>query len=197
VFWDRGWGDSGQTAEVSIIVDGNGQQPKAHITKSVYTALVDAGTVGENTLMTFKARRIHDFKTPPKPEKTGPDNSAIAESVVRRYIADHSDQPIRVEFYRGLSRGPYGPQVDHEYLSTPTAGKGRHFVLLLPGFDSAAISAQEPGFLGPDIFGGGIADSFAYPMLADGAVDADALAVVMAEQIGAKLEVINAARAAA
>jgi hypothetical protein len=168
VFWDRGWGASGQVAEISIIVDGDGQQPKARITKSVYAALVDAGTVGENTLMTFKARRIHDFKTPPKQETVGPDNAEITEDVVRQYLAAHPDQPIEVEFCRGLSRGPYGPQVDHEYLSTPAIGKTGRFVLLLPGFDSAAISAQEPGFLGPEIIGGGVADSFSFPMTANG-----------------------------
>lgn len=43
VFWDRGWGDSGQETEITIIVDGNGQQPKAHITADVYQALLDAG----------------------------------------------------------------------------------------------------------------------------------------------------------
>lgn len=62
VFWDRGWGDSGQVAEISIIVDGDGQNPKAYITADVYRRLCDAGTVGPNSLETFKARRVHDYE---------------------------------------------------------------------------------------------------------------------------------------
>lgn len=65
VFWDRGWGDSGEKAEISIIVDGNGQQPKAWITPEVYKDLRERGIVQPNSLKTFKARRVHNFKTPP------------------------------------------------------------------------------------------------------------------------------------
>jgi hypothetical protein len=62
VFWDRGWGDSGQKVEISIIVDGNGQKPLAYITKSVYKELLASGAIEPNTLQTFKARRLHDFQ---------------------------------------------------------------------------------------------------------------------------------------
>jgi hypothetical protein len=67
VFWDRGWGDSGQKAEISIIVNGNGQKPLAYITKSVYKELLSSGVIEPNTLQTFKARRLHDFR--PEEEK--------------------------------------------------------------------------------------------------------------------------------
>lgn len=62
VFWDRGWGDSGQPLEISIIVDGNGQKPIAWITKEVYKELLATGVIEPNTLQTFKARRLHDFQ---------------------------------------------------------------------------------------------------------------------------------------
>lgn len=62
VFWDRGWGDSGEEAEISIIEDGNGQAPRAYITASVYERLVVSGTVAPNSLRTFKARKLHDYK---------------------------------------------------------------------------------------------------------------------------------------
>lgn len=62
VFWDRGWGDSGQPLEISIIVDGNGQKPLAWITREVYQELRDQQVIRENTLQTFKARRLHDFR---------------------------------------------------------------------------------------------------------------------------------------
>lgn len=62
VFWDRGWGDHGEKAVISIIVDGDGQKPLAYITKSVYKELLADGTIEPNTLQTFKARRLHDFR---------------------------------------------------------------------------------------------------------------------------------------
>jgi hypothetical protein len=200
VFWDRGWGDSGQTAEISIIVDGNGQDPRARITAEVYKALREQNIVGENTLMTFKARRVHDFKTPPKDEPSGPNPAEVAEQAIRRYMADHPEQPILAEFYRGLSRDGSGyPQVDHEYAETPAAGDNGWYVLILPGHSDAAISAQKPDFLGHTIIGGGVADTFQYPHTGNGDVDVEALAggvfqAQLAAAIGDKVAVIEAER---
>lgn len=59
VFWDRGWGDS--PLEISIIVDGNGQNPKAVISKEIYHDLLDLGAIRTNSLQTFKARKLHDY----------------------------------------------------------------------------------------------------------------------------------------
>lgn len=64
VFWDRGWGDSGQVAEISVIVDGNGQNPKALIDDVIYRELLDLGAIRPNSLQTFKARRLHDYRSP-------------------------------------------------------------------------------------------------------------------------------------
>lgn len=61
VFWDRGWGDSGQPLEVSIIVDGNGQNPKALLDKEIYRDLLARGVIRDNSLQTFKARKLHDY----------------------------------------------------------------------------------------------------------------------------------------
>lgn len=67
VFWDRGWGDSGQPLEISIIVDGNGQNPKALLDKEIYRELLDSGVIRPNSLQTFKARKLHDFCSPDDP----------------------------------------------------------------------------------------------------------------------------------
>lgn len=64
VFWDRGWGDSGQPLEITIIVDHNGQMPKALIDKEIYDDLRQRDLIDENSLVTYKARRIHDFCGP-------------------------------------------------------------------------------------------------------------------------------------
>lgn len=61
VFWDRGWGDHGETAEISIIVDGNGQMPYAYLTAELYKELRSRGVIAGNTYGGFKARRVHDF----------------------------------------------------------------------------------------------------------------------------------------
>lgn len=64
VFWDRGWGDVGNPLEITIIVDGNGQMPKALIDKPIYDDLQARGIIDRNTLQTFKARKLHDFCGP-------------------------------------------------------------------------------------------------------------------------------------
>lgn len=61
VFWDRGWGDGGEIAEISIIEGGNGQNPRALITPEVYAELCSDGLIKPNSLQTYKARRVHDF----------------------------------------------------------------------------------------------------------------------------------------
>jgi len=43
VFCDRGWGDHGEVAEISIIVDGNGQKPIAYLSTEVYRSSVNRG----------------------------------------------------------------------------------------------------------------------------------------------------------
>jgi hypothetical protein len=199
VFWDRGWGDHGQTAEISIIVDGNGQKPHAHLTPAVYQALVADKVVGENTLMTYKARRVHDFKTPPVEEKTGPTSNDVVEQVLRDILNDHTEKPIRVRFYRGLERGTYGPRVVEEVVQTPAAEDG-WFVLLIPGHSDVAISAQKPSMFGADIIGGGVAGCLSYPKDAEGEPDLEALAGLefgrkLLAAIDEKIAVIEAARA--
>lgn len=103
VFWDRGWGDSGQVAEISIIEDGNGQNPRAFITADVYAALREAGTIEPNSLHTFKKRRIHDFAEQPKPEPTEaakrPEAQALAAPQARAWMRagfNATDFPIHV-----------------------------------------------------------------------------------------------------
>lgn len=59
VFWDRGWGDS--PLEISIITDGDGQNPHALITTDVYDALRDHGDIEPNSLRTFKKRKVHNY----------------------------------------------------------------------------------------------------------------------------------------
>lgn len=61
IFYDRGWGDSGQKAAISIINDGDGQFPYIFMSKKVYESLKERKLIGENILQTFKARKIHKF----------------------------------------------------------------------------------------------------------------------------------------
>lgn len=61
VFWDRGWGDHGEEAGISIIVDGDGQAPVAWLTDDVYDDLRSTSVIGPNVLNTFKARRFHEY----------------------------------------------------------------------------------------------------------------------------------------
>jgi hypothetical protein len=197
VFWDRGWADSGQTAEVSIIVDGNGQEPKAFITADVYEALTAARVVEPDSLKTYKARRLHDYETPPVPEKASPDANDVAEQVIRDLMRAHPDWPIRAEFYRGLDPNSHTPRVTHEIVENAPQKDGRR-VLMLPGAFEVAISAQERGILGYNISGGGWAQVLAYPRNGD-EVDLDALQgdLFRAELVAvveAKLADIEAAR---
>lgn len=199
VFWDRGWGDNDNPTEISIIVDGDGQQPKAYLTPAAYASLVDQGVVGDNTLMTFKARRSHDFKTPALVKRTGPTANEVAEQAIRRFMAHHPDWPIVAEFYRGLSRGIGGlPQINHEYAETPARGWQGMFVMVIPGCSDVAISARKPDFLGHSIIGGGVATCLSYPHSGDD-VDLDALAGddfqrQLAEVVREKVTVIEVER---
>lgn len=173
VFWDRGWGDSGQTAELSIIVSGNGQQPKAWLTPDVYRALLDQKVVGPNSLKTFKARRLHNYKVPPPPPKPEVDSRDVAEKVFRGILTAMADKPIRVRFYRGLDPDSPTPRIMEEIVDSG-AFNGTWFALALPGDDCAAISAQRRDFLGFNIIGE--ATVVQYPRTASGEVDVVALA---------------------
>lgn len=175
VFWDRGWGES--PLEITVIVGGNGQDPKAYLTDEVYRALRKSEVIPSNILKTFKSRRLHNYKTPPEPEQTGPTPNDIAEKVIRAVFADHPDWPMHAEFYRGLNPDSTVPEVMHEHLHSRILGKakgGVWHVLLLPGCRDVAVSVQEPTVAGPRIYGK--ADIVTYPRTADGDVDLDALA---------------------
>lgn len=196
VFWDRGWGDSDQKAEISIIVEGDGQNPKAWITFDVYAQLTYGKVIGENTYMGYKKRRLHDYKSPPEPPLTV-NPADVAEIVIRDLMAAHPDRPILAEFYRGLGRVCESA----ETLAVEDAMDidGRH-VLMLPGAYEVALSAQEPDPLGYRIIGGGLATCLPYPKTADGEVDAEALrggefAARLLAAVDEKVAVIEAARA--
>jgi hypothetical protein len=193
VFWDRGWGDSGQTADITIMVDGNGNDPKVRITDEVYRTLIAENIIGGNTYGGFKKRRIHDFKTPQPEERTDPTSNEVAEQVIIDLMVDHADLPIRASFWRGI-RQP------GEFLQTPAAGDG-WFVMLIPGHSDVAMSAQEPTILGPDIIGGGIADCLQYPRNGSqvdvAALAGDEVRAELLDAIRAKVAVISAAQSGA
>lgn len=197
VFWDRGWGDSGQVAEISIIVGGNGQQPLAFVTPDVYRDLLGQKIVEGNSLKTFKARRVHNFKTPPMVEKTGPTSNDIAEQVIVSVMEAMPAAPLRAEFYRGLDPDSRTPRPMYEVVENERHPDGRR-ILMLPGHSSVAISAQERDILGYDIIGDGIAQTLNYPRTDDG-VDLDALQgnafrAELLAVIGTKLDDIEARR---
>lgn len=64
VFWDRGWGEHGEAAEITVIQGGNGQIPLARVSAEVYRELREAGTIAANSLQTMKARRVHNYVAP-------------------------------------------------------------------------------------------------------------------------------------
>lgn len=66
VFTDHGWGDDpSMETEYTIIRDGDGQNPLAHITQNTFARLREEGLIGPNRLQTFKARTLH-YYTPHK-----------------------------------------------------------------------------------------------------------------------------------
>ncbi len=197
VFWDK---RDRSTPEISIIVDGDGADPKAWITRDVYADLVAQRVVSEDTYAGFHARRIHDFKSPPEPEKAGPTSNDIIEQVIRGLIADNLDLPIRAAFYRGINKGNVWNPINEETVQTSPAEAG-WFVYLKPGHSEVCISAQEPTMLGPDIIGRGLADRLDYPSVGN-EVDLDALAGdafrdVLLNAIREKVALIESTRASA
>ncbi|MCW6008707.1 hypothetical protein K1W54_29800 [Micromonospora sp. CPCC 205371] len=198
VFWDRGWGDSGQPLEISIIVDGNGQQPLAWITADVYRALLDQGIIPANTLKTFKARKLHNYKIEESEPEPAPTSNDIAEKVIRDLMRAHPEWPIRAEFYRGLDPTSRTPRVMHEIVENDRHPDGRR-VLILPAAREVAVSAQERDILGYDIIGGGRAQVVSYPRFGDevdlDALQSDGFRAELVAVIEAKLTDIETARA--
>jgi hypothetical protein len=64
VFVDGGW--DGHGYEYTIITGGNGQKPHASMTKETFERLRAAGRLDGNSLVTYKARRLHDYVPPRK-----------------------------------------------------------------------------------------------------------------------------------
>ncbi len=190
VLWDRGWGDSGETAQISVIVDGDGQRPMAWLTPEVYRELVADATVAANSLKTFKARRVHDFKAPPEPELTV-SSGDVAETVVRDLLAEAPDAPLLAEFYRGLDPDSPMPRTLRDTVASDACSSG-WFVRILPGDVDAAISAAgAPDLFGPNLIGA--VESLSYPRAADGEVDTSAL---LGEGFRAQLRTVVAGRLA-
>lgn len=59
VFVDRGWGNS--PLAITIIKNGDGQNPIASLSKNTYQELLNAGVIAPNNLQTYKARQNHQF----------------------------------------------------------------------------------------------------------------------------------------
>lgn len=79
IYFDRGWGDHGEEAEITIINDGNGNKPFARITKETYKELLGHPQVMPNSYSGYKARRIHDFrKEPVSPEELAKYKAGLA-----------------------------------------------------------------------------------------------------------------------
>lgn len=63
VFTDRGWGDDPDCeTSYTIIKDGHGQNPLAHITKETFEQLKKDKLIGPNRYRGYKARAWHGFK---------------------------------------------------------------------------------------------------------------------------------------
>lgn len=59
IFVDGGW--EGGKFKYTLINDGNGQFPYIYMTKDVYKELLEKKYIGENVLITYKARKVHLF----------------------------------------------------------------------------------------------------------------------------------------
>lgn len=191
VFWDRGWGDSGQKAEISIIVDGNGNDPKAMITTDVYRALLNQKIIGTDCYAGFKARRDHDFKTPPEPERTGPDPAEVAEKVIRSVLADLGDLSVKARFFRGINKGNAWNPINEEVVYTPGYDLG-WYVNVSPGGANVHITAwvNDTAGFGDTIDG----ETVSYPKTGDGLVDEDALRELLVAAIRRQAAVVVQAR---
>lgn len=193
VFWDRGWGDSGQTAEISIMVDGHGNDPKAYLTKDVYRALVNQGIVGEDTYGGFKARRIHDFKAPPVPERTGPNPVEVAERITRSVLGELHDLSVRARFSRGVNKRNALNPINEEVVETAGFDRG-WYVNVSPGHSDVHISAWAGDAAG---FGDKVSgQDVVYPKSDDGVIDEAGLRVLLVDAIRAQSAEVQAARAA-
>lgn len=157
VFWNRGWGDS--PTDISIIVDGDGQNPRAQITRDVYTTLVSNQVIGANTYVGFKARRIHDYKAPPIPVKTGPRANDVAEEILRDLFAAHDELPLKTAFHRGIRKDPYNPIIE-DTLTTGAYGTTDGYVNVSPGACEAYVSAWTGTGLFGDRIGDGVTVQF-------------------------------------
>jgi hypothetical protein len=62
IFWDKGWGDVGDSLQISLIDDGNGQKPFCFLTRETFDEIQKDGLLHNNSYIGFKARRIYDFK---------------------------------------------------------------------------------------------------------------------------------------
>jgi hypothetical protein len=170
VFKDRGWGDA--PLELTIIVDGDGQNPKAHITPDVFKQLRADSTIGPNSLMTYKKRSVHDYKTPPAPVRTEPTPNEVAQQVIRELLAEHPDVPARGEFFRSLAKGPWGPIINEDVAQSDSCGR-EWFVRIKPGGGDAVITGAGRWSFGyNDFIGKPVCVS--YPRT-DGVEDVDAM----------------------
>lgn len=122
VFWDRGWGDSGQVAEISIITDGDGQNPHAFLTPQVYELLRVQDIIEPNSLQTFKARKIHKFAEQPAPELTAeekrPQPQALAAPLARQWVRqEFGSEDFPVQVWRVEDSGSYHPAMSVEVIA--------------------------------------------------------------------------------
>jgi hypothetical protein len=141
VFWDRGWGDSGQIAEISIIADGDGQNPKARITDDVYNGLRQQKVIQPNSYVGFKKRRLHDFKNvQPEPSHevlAAEARKAAGESLCRELLETETDMPLAAEF---------GSYPDIQRLGNQLAvANGFVLMIAMPG---EIVVTPNNGFLG-------------------------------------------------
>lgn len=187
VFWDRGWGNSVDPAEISVIVDGDGQNPKAYLTADVYRQLVAEKVVGANVYVGGKARRTHDFKAPPPAVKTGADRAEIVERVVRSVMGELRDLPIKATFFRGFNPGDRNNPINEESVVTD-GFRWSAYVNVNPGGSDAYVI----GCMGFDHTTG---QTVIYPKV-DGQIDEAALRAGLADAINAVAALLTVETAA-
>lgn len=63
VFTDNGWGEGVENDRVfSIILNGDGQNPLAYISRDTFEKLKTNRLIGSNILKTYKDRTYHEFE---------------------------------------------------------------------------------------------------------------------------------------
>lgn len=108
VFVDGGWGD--RPTNISIIADGDGQNPLAYVSKETYERLQASRVIGQNNLRTYKSRFNHPYVGHGLAEKCLPLMDSVARYFPRMSLAEKGAVLRAVSQYMENGRDESWPQ---------------------------------------------------------------------------------------